>query len=257
VEWNEHSHAMTLLRKHADTRTIQRAERLLDRPSDFRNQIGRKIYPALLLREAMCSAHGHTALDVYSGALMAIRCADGNPRMLIRIFNRFILALRTREVTPDDRIKHEYISPAEQTRLLRSFSYSLLERVQSEPACGPELYRFVSAIGYYMHRCLHEGRVSTDQVAAVTVDETVTDDTWNLIEIAVAIGLIYPIIDSTAPDEMPIRGGSFRLSYVLAPYFGVLPRRGKARPLSAVLAAERSSLDLDTTSLQTRLQFEG
>ncbi|WP_435627609.1 ORC-CDC6 family AAA ATPase [Candidatus Ferrigenium straubiae] len=218
-DWSADSKMMALMKKHANSATQARAGRLAGTP-DFKDQISRKIHGALLLREAVAQKRGRAELDVYSGIRMAIRCSDANPRRLIRIINLFI----------SERGKSEtlnQIKPQRQTMLLTAFSNSTLSRVQSEPQNGPDLYKFLSAAGNYMRRDLHDNLLGTDQVSSIAIDVPITDNEWTVIKNAVGLGLLYPNINANSGDQMPERIGVFRLAYVLAPNFKILPRKGK------------------------------
>ena len=92
-DWGPKSHNMSLLRQYASAETVERAGRLAG-SNRFMNEIGRKIHGALLLRAKVEGIQGRGELDAYSGAAMAMRCGDANPRRLIRIFNAMLLAAR-------------------------------------------------------------------------------------------------------------------------------------------------------------------
>jgi hypothetical protein len=231
--WSSSSANFALLRKHATPNTLRRAETLLPDTVKFMDQIGRKLHGALLLKEAVDTTHGASALSIYSGASMAVRCGDGNPRRLIRLFNRFLIALRSAPtVLPKTRLP---VAETTQTRIFREFSRTTLARLQSEPDVGPELYQFLNHIGMYMQYCLHQQRLSTDQISSVRIKPDVESSVWSLVRKAVGLGLLYPNITVDTPDVMPERQGDFHIAYVLAPHFLLLPRRGKSRDLTTVL----------------------
>src|SRR5262249_44862492 len=52
---------------------------------------------------------------------------------------------------------------------------------------------------------------------------------------SVGLGLLFPNVSANNPDQMPERGGTFHLAYVLAPNFRILPRRGRPRKLATIL----------------------
>lgn len=233
-DWDVGSENMKLLEIYASPETIARAKRLIGTPN-FRDEISRKIHGALLLRKEVDELRGNKALTVYSGARMAIRCADGNPRRLIRIFNA-LLMLRPSEQNwhMSGKEKIRSISPKEQTRALQTLSSSTLNQVRSFPEVGPELHAFLRMLGEYMHEDLFGKPLTTDQVSSVTIDNNVSEREWELVREAVGNGLLYPNIGSGNPDEMPWKEGTFHLAYALAPYFLLLPRRGKAARLSTI-----------------------
>ena len=232
--WDVGSENMKLLEKYASPETVARARRLAGTPR-FRDEVSRKIHGALLLRKEIDELKGNKALSAYSGARMAIRCADGNPRHLIRIFNA-LLMLRTVEQKSlmKLRLKANKISAKEQTRAMRRLAASTLNKVRSFENVGPELHTFLSMLGEYMSWNFLEKPLTTDQISSVTIDNSISDKDWKLVCVAVGNGLLYPNLGSGNPDEMPWRDGTFHLAYALAPRFLLLPRRGQAANLTTI-----------------------
>lgn len=235
--WNADSKMMTLLKRYANSKTQERADRIAN-TSKFKDQISRKMHGVLLLREAVEKTKGRAELDVYSGIKMVISCSDGNPRRLIRIFNSFVL-----EATKEGHFHP--INKRRQTYLLTKFSISSLNRVQSEPVYGQDLFKFLSDIGNFMNLKLHGDYLGTDQISSIEINKPVTDREWYVIKLAVGLGLLYPNINANSGDQMPDRSGIFRLAYVLSPHFKLLPRRGKSVSLNKIIP--QSSLDLFLT----------
>jgi hypothetical protein len=206
-------------------------------------QISRKIHGALLLREAFANLVGNAETDIYSGATLVIRCGDANPRRLIRIFNALILTVwkksRRRGALPR-------IDTKDQSRIMRRLSTSALARVQSEPKCGRALFSFLTILGDYMHSYFHERPLTTDQITSIRIDSSISDENWELVQRSVELGLLFPNIGAHTRDEMPEKEGTFHLAFILAPHFFLLPRRGKATSLSAVLEEMKSARRVPT-----------
>ena len=250
--WEVDSENMKLLEMYASPETIERAHRLIG-TDRFRNEISRKIHGALLLRKEIDELKGNKALSAYSGARMAIRCADGNPRRLIRIFNA-LLMLQTSAQKRFFRLKRAFwISPENQTRAMRALSTSILNQVRSFPDVGPDLYSFLNMLGKYMSWNFHKKPLTTDQITSVTIDNPVSDEDWRYVQVAVGNGLLYPNVGISNPDEMPWREGTFHLAYALAPHFLLIPRRGKAVKLSTI----RKHNDMKQNDGQLALFDEG
>jgi hypothetical protein len=231
-QWGPESDNMALLKKYGSEDTLRRAKSLYNYPKRFSDEIARKIHGALLLRHAIQSQKGHEEIDVYSGMAMIIRCGDANPRRLISIFNNLLMEVQWPR---QNGLRKICLPPKIQTKVLIAFSTSTLTRIQAEEQCGLQLYKLIKDIGEYMRISLHKEPLSTDQVSSIIVDTTISDEQWNLIKSAVGLGLLYPNISTSNPDQMPERHGIFRLAYVLAPHFRILPRRGRARKLSSIL----------------------
>lgn len=247
--WHPDSKEMRLLRSYGSQETIARAEKLLAYPTKFRDEISRKIYAALILRDAAKQKRGRQSLGLYSGATTVVRCADGNPRRLLRILNRFWL-----EGGKDKNGRLKKLSSKEQESILKQFSKSTLLQVKSEPGIGPELHQLLEVIGRYMRDRLYNAPLTTDQVTSIVVDLQIDDKYVMAVERAVALGLLYPNRNPNDPDHIPRKGGKFHLAYVLAPHFGVLPRRESARSLMSILSASQKGQKV-MQALQQQLQL--
>ena len=225
--WGADSDNMQLLERYASPETIERARRLAG-TSSFASTISRKINGALQLRKQVDEVVGNKALTAYSGARMAIRCGDDNPRHMIKIFNALRM-LQSGSRTRLIRVRRAFlISPEDQTRAMRTLSTNTLNQYRSFPIVGPALHAFLCMLGDYMHANLHKRPLTADQVTSVTIDKNVSDEDWKLVCVAVGHGLLHPNVGSGNPDEIPWREGTFHLAYAFAPHFLLLPRRGKA-----------------------------
>ena len=214
-DWSESSQNMQLLKRFCSVETIFRAERLLGTPK-FMPEIARKIHGALLLRKSYEELRGGTESEIYSGATLMIRCGDANPRRLIRIYNALLLVLRGRARRTT---KRPFLTVKEQTRIIRRLSTSALVRVQSEPQCGKELYDFLSVVGDFMRRTLHDVPLTTDQITSISIDNDITDRRWMLVQRAVELGLLYPNVGPQKRDEMPNREGTYHLAFILGSWY--------------------------------------
>lgn len=252
AKWEAGSHEMTLLRKYASKKTIDRAEAQLGKGDAFTATVSRKLHGVLLLRDAVANTTGNRKLEVYSGAKMCVRCGDGNPRRLIRIFNRMLQESLAEAPEQESKLAVP-VPPAAQTMILRNFSSTTLSSVQSEEGIGRELHALLKQLGEYMRHRLHELPLTTDQVFSIETDENTPDDKWKLVKSAVAIGTLFPNVSASNPDQMPDRVGTFRLAWVLAPYFLLFPRRGRHVKLGTVL--ERAEPLKEEVSGPLRLFF--
>jgi hypothetical protein len=260
-DWSADSENMRLLERYASAETVARARRLLGTPA-FASAIGRKINGPLLLRKQVAEWTGNKALTAYSGARMAIRCADDNPRHMIRIFN----ALRMVQSGKRQRLmrvrRTASVSPEDQTRAMRALSTSTLNQYRSFPEVGPELHEFLCMIGEFMRVELHEKPLTTDQITSFVIDNSISMRDWKLVRVAVGHGLLHPNVGTTNPDEMPWREGTFHLAYALAPHFLLLPRRGKAIKLGTIeqfhnMSAKEKEAFLGSDPNQLNLFDEG
>lgn len=240
LTWKEDTIEYGLLLRYGSEKTIERAIKLKIGSKNFRDQIGRKILPALLLKESLEKESGRKKSGVYSGKEMVVRCGDGNPRRTIGILNRFLLLFLNNDNYY--RKKIPIIPKGKQQQVLEQYSKSIFMRIKSEPEIGPELYSFVENIGNYMSSCIHEKKLSTDQVSSIRIDDSISDQQWALISRAVTLGLLYPNKNKDNPDHIPDRQGTFHLAYALAPYFKILPRREASRSINTI---EKVNLPID------------
>ncbi len=233
TDWSQDGDAFNLLLKYANDKTKERAYKLLDDNKSFRDQIGRKILPALLLREYSTNKSGARKSGVYSGASMIIRCGDGNPRRLIRIINRFIRIYNHGNSLKKFNLP---ISVKQQESVLREYSKSQLNRVMAEQDVGPDLYEFLNLVGNYMSIRLNKHALSTEQITSINVDsDRIPEKYMNAIKAAVGIGLLFPNRSLYNYDHVPDGRGTYHLAYVLAPHFKLLPRRGRSKSVLNIL----------------------
>jgi hypothetical protein len=127
------------------------------------------------------------------------------------------------------------IPPIRQNTILEEYAKSTLTRVQSEMEVGPDLYDFIERIGRAFSHQLHRRPISTDQFSSFYVTTRQFENHRDLIERGVGLGLVYPNLAQEALDQLPAGDASYRLAYVLAPHFRILPRKGRERALGTVL----------------------
>lgn len=218
------------LGKFSNKKTLERARKLVD-PDKFRNEVYRKMNGALALRDALSDIKGQRKLSIYSGERLLIRCSDGNPRRLIRLFG-----LLLRQVLSKSNLENPSIGASTQNELLTEFSRDTLQRIQSEAPVGSACYELLNTIGTYLGKRFKDLPLGTDQHSSILIEETDGMAIQNMVKMAVQLALLIPDQEQTrnGPDAMCI--GKFHMAFVLAPLFRIPPRRGKAARLSSVLA---------------------
>lgn len=226
-----------LIAKHSNEKTLERAKYLLG-TSKFDDEIGRKLKGALLLRDASAQIKGNSSSTIYSGVEMVIRCSDGNPRRFISLLNSMYLA-------GTDETGFKPVPPSVQDRILRHFSTTEFRRIISEPNHGNDIHNFLLKIGKFFKDALHFKPLSSDLILSFRYNMN-DDSTWDVVSEAVGVGLIRPLVEKSDFDELPVREGTFRLSYMLSPYFSLLPRRGRAISLSTVLNSPHLPTDQES-----------
>lgn len=219
---------MNYINNYCDEVTIKRANDLLVKDPDlFRSSIARKLKGTLILKEEFQKFKGNAAPSIYSGKSLIVRCSDGNPRRLLRIFNYLFSDKILRD------LPFEQLSDKEQGMRLKEFSYSELDSLNFE-VDGKKAFELFNSIGRFFKDRLHTDRIGTTTFNSFKFD-LADDECWNCIEKAVDLGLIYPDFRGVDNDnKMPNRNGRFSFAFCLAPYFFLMPRKGDALSLGMI-----------------------
>lgn len=233
---------MALVRKHCNSRTVNRAERMIvnaktaESPeatqriqTEFENSIERKLRGALVLRDEVASKSGRTLLRAYRGAEMIVRCSDGNPRRLLRCFNHLLQYMK------GNRYELSTVSPTVQNSVLTEIGRLAVEKAKTERDVGFELYNLISLIGDYFRGLLHDQPLSTDLYGSIEIQAREFASYGEIVQRGVGRGLLYPDWSLAESGDLTRTSRKFRLAYVVAPYFCLMPRRGRSKSLSAVL----------------------
>lgn len=236
--WEPGDEMWVLLGRYADERTKARAERLATSPAAFRDQVARKIRPALLARKAAdASGVRKRRNEIYSGVEMFLRCSDYNPRRMIRLFSDVVSRLHSLKRLPSRSVP--LLPRAMQADALFEFSRRALEKSQSMIGQGDRLFKLLTHIGEYLRARLYFEEVTTDQYAGIFASSGESPSEWMLLTHAVQEALLYPVW--TGGQWVPGTNATvnFRFAYVLAPYFQLIPRRGRYASLQSVLGRRR------------------
>lgn len=234
TDWGPSSVNMKLLRQHASPALLARAEKLLKEASrtKFQNEIGRKVREALLLVDEVGKCTGNKKLEIFSGAKMIVRCADGNPRLMIRILNNIFAG----DVADTKKGK---IEPKKQNEILYVLAKNMLNQIRSIQGVGPSLFNDVMKIGACLKNELHGKPLTSDPVFSIRIKEPRPDDIKmrEMIQSAIKYGVLKPN-DSTKINygAESILEGDYHLAYIFCPYFKILPRKGKSMSYNAMLS---------------------
>lgn len=240
MDWSPNSTNMMLLKKHATQALLDRAKRLhvegdVERLKDA---VGRKVRGALLLREAGEHMSGHRKSDVFSGAKMIVRCADGNPRQLIRILNYFFANMGS------ESRKANKISSRKQDDTLVAVAKNFLNQIRSYQDVGLELYQTVCDVGKFMQKELYDKPLTGDLRLSIAVKDLAKTDGHQakLIQSAIKFGVLKPNdLTKLNYGARANLAGNYHLSYAFSPYFRTLPRKGKSITLGGLKAALRKA----------------
>jgi hypothetical protein len=232
------------------------------------NSVVRKVAPLVGFRNAYLSgtradSSGYTVRkslkrappDVFSGWEAICTATEGNPRWFSGIASRLIL--RWRQSPSGKELTRE-----QQTQELEISAKKYLAWINAIPVDGGtegetqlSLYELVTALAKHFEQSAL-GRIFTaDPVLAFTVDKATPVPIQRLVIAALNIGAIV-ISDDEDVDFIvasPV-GRTFRLVHLLAPYFSLPMRKGKARSLSTILARQLGPLDKFRLRLSDRIE---
>lgn len=234
TDWGPKSANMTLLRQYAGSPLLARAEKLLMEVSrtKFQNEVGRKVREALLLVDDTKRCTGNKKSEIFSGARMIVRCADGNPRLMIRILNNIFAG----DVAG---AKEGKIKPRKQNEILNVLAKNLLNQIRSFPGVGPSLFADIMKIGSFLQNELHGRPLTSDPVFSIRIKEPQPEDSKmrEMIQAAIKYGVLKPN-DSGKINygAESILAGDYHLAYIFSPYFKILPRKGKAISYSRMVS---------------------
>ncbi|WP_431295812.1 hypothetical protein [Rahnella sp. PAMC 25559] len=220
---------MEKVREYCDSSTIKRAERLLEQDySLFESSVSRKLRGTLILKDSFQRYKGNASPFIFSGHSLIVRCSDGNPRRLLRLFNY----LFSKNIESCTELKP--LSDKEQGAKLKEFSYSELDGLNLE-VDGKKAFDLFTTIGRFLKDKLHTDKINTDTYNSFSFDVE-DDNVWKYIETAVDLGLIYPDFRGLDNDnKMPNRKGRFSLAFCLSPHFYLMPRKGNSIKLSVIM----------------------
>lgn len=245
IDWSLNSPYFGLIKKFCNEQTISRATRYLQNGQQtlFNSQIGRKIAPALKLRNAVELLSGRDELDIYSGLSVVARCSDGNPRMFLSLLNRMLQQSNKQLFDPRQNLSPKPIAANIQNKILAEFSRSELEKLQSEEH-GRLLHGIISGLGTRLNAMIFNRKIGTDFVSSFTVQFGHDKQLDGAIKSAVAIGSVFPSVNPKDPNRMPEDGGTFHLGFKFAPHFKIIPRKGKSISLEAALLENSQQANL-------------
>lgn len=191
---------------------------------------------------------------LYTGEATMMAIPDGNPRMATILVRELVTMIEASEILP---LKRDMQAMALEVTTNR---FMALLHAQTGIRVGARAFTLVGlldSIGEALHERLVRQRFSPDVPAGFFVDESVSDRYLPLLQQAVNTGAIVhiPRDNSTSPIATDARGRHYRLSYLLAPRYGLPVRQGKTVSLTHLLggilvksrprADDQPTLDLD------------
>jgi hypothetical protein len=209
----------------------------------------RKVAPLVATREfyqktdKKGDTHGRTRkrATLYAGADALFAVTEGNPRWFISIVGSLLDRAQTHSPRDLRAMQASKIEDASQrfSALLRTIP--VRNAVLGMKRRG--LLSLVDSVGEWVHRQVVRSDFQLDPAATFIVDSGVTDELYQLVGIGVNIGAFILIPDSDAqPIVRSLRGKRFRVSYLLAPKYGLPLRLGRGVALSTILGKGQTLL---------------
>lgn len=208
----------------------------------------RKIAPLVLFRNAFLKKGGDVMTwrkpnkKPYSGWLAIADICDGNPRWLMSILEEMMS-----KVNPAS-VKSCKIPNNIQQEMLYRFSYlfhSILKNIptkQSDDSLDIQrpINELLEKLGKYFHNQLITKKFSENPTLDFKVDSKVDKEIENSLRIAINHGALICLNE---PDcfggYKTLIGKDMRISYLLAPYFKLIPRRGTSVQISTIFDSYR------------------
>lgn len=224
-----------------------KADRLADLSDNKRASDVRKVAPIVAVREFYRrpevlnepegSLRSRKTAKLYSGAESLFAITEGNPRWFIGIVGRLLEQLQARH---QNTIQAGW--QAEQVRSAAERFQAMLSTIPVPPrergSTPIAVLTWVAQVANFFHERIVRGVFQSDPPGTFRVDDQVSGDILPSLARAINAGaLVYipdggPMILSSLEE---IRGKRFRISYLLAPLYGLPLRLGKAVALSTIL----------------------
>lgn len=211
-----------------------------DDPS-IRDSFLRKVRPVVLVRLAYLSVGGKRRTrrrvpELYSGVEVIYDVCEGNPRWLLGLLSDLYDQWRL-EGAP------EMLSRAAQAKAIQGFAQrfrdELTAKVVSAPQSGERrgwtLGGLVDRIGTAIAGTLWRGDFQVDPVSAFTVDSGQSGDIHSIIEAGLDMGAFVYLGGMTEGMPTDIKDAKLRVSYRLAPWYGMATRLFRDVSLTALL----------------------
>ncbi len=188
----------------------------------FRNRIGR--------------GRSRKTYALYSGADALLTLTDGNPRLLIAMFRQLLPGLMS---TPLQTIGEPQQSRAIETAIDRFLV--LIRSLEARTINGRpvSVQGILDIIGERLSDYILRDDFSDNAPGSFRVDRDVPDSVIECLIEALNSGAIIHIPQSGSPQvRSDLRNETFRLCYLLAPYYQLPLRMGRAVSLSSLLPSE-------------------
>jgi len=241
-------------KQYVESRKID-LSRIGDLKESNRASLIRKIIPTLIVREAyrtrdslrksgvkQLKIRSRKLPKIYSGIPSIYALTEGNPRWLIGIASNLL----------DARINSSKVSSTAQETEFLLAAERFISMLRIIPCTdGPEggrLTDVLDKIGEFIFKSVVLDEFSPQPYGELSVDRSCPQSLVNALGIALNSGaIVYIPPNKNTGTITDLRGKTFRLSYLLSPYYGIPIRKGEKISLSRIMNLSQS-LDIKSVS---------
>lgn len=218
----------------------------------------RKITSIVALREAYRSlsdalvgsaARSRKNPSLFAGYEALLAIVEGNPRWLIGLIGPLLRRYASKPKRVPRPVQARAVSTASNRfrALLRTIPYIPDQELDAKHRQGSSrgLLSLLDVIGERFHRNVVSDSFAAEPVLSFTVDANAPENLLQALGKALNAGAIILVPDSAAePMASSLRGKRFRLSYMLAPHFGLPLLLGRATSLNKILSSPQGETPL-------------
>jgi hypothetical protein len=202
----------------------------------------RKIAPIVAVREFFRSADWHEArtrsrkrASLYAGAESIFAISEGNPRWFIAIVEDLLDEWGSKR----DRIP-ESVQADELEKASERFA-AMLKTIPTESETTESVFRIVRSVARYFNRQVVIEDFRPEPPGTFTVDDKCSDEIVGILGQALNAGAIVYVPDEDGQLSFTsLRHKRFRVSYLIAPLYGIPIRLGPEVNLSTILGKRAS-----------------
>lgn len=242
-------------------------DKILELSPSVQASVIRKAAPIVAVREfyirpiqsgdKSISLRSRKNIDLYTGADSLFDISEGHPRWLKvvmgRLIDRATISNNTLRVKPSVQGEELLASAQRFAALLKT--YPVAE--SSVPKSHPELLSLINVIAEYFKNQVVKIPFTPEPYLSFIVDSHISDELHNSLAQALNLGAIVYVPDREGEVLLTsLRGKRFRISYWLAPLYGLPLLLGKPVSLSTILTDKYTQQIKSDTPKNLELPFD-
>ena len=208
----------------------------------------REFYRGVDLPDGVGRFRSRKSPTLYAGAESVFAITEGNPRWFIGLMDR-LLDRRSPDGTVSEAVQAEELhrASARFAAMLRTIPVDTLADLGSRKR---GVLSLLSAAGDWFHTQVAGGEFQAEPAGTFTVDSNLPKSLYVVLGKALNAGaIIYVPSDDPLKLLTTLRGKRFRISYLLAPKYGLPLRLGRERALSHILRERQYIAPVEQLSL--------